>query len=90
MEANAIFGSDIEANPTYDAFEKDIGILNVFFEDEMIIKYTMKNQMSIFDFMAQIGGSLGFAMGVSMISLVELIYWITFKFFGGHGSRNIM
>ena len=83
-ESNALFGSDIKANPTYDAFEKDIGILNVFFGNEKMLKYTMKNQMSIFNFIAQIGGSLGFAMGVSLISFVEIIYWLTFKLFGGY------
>ena len=86
MESNAIFSSDIKANPTYDAFEKDIGILNVFFGNEMMMKYTMKNQMSTSNFMAQIGGSLGFAMGVSLISFVEIFYWMTFKLFGGNDN----
>ena len=82
MESNALFGSDIKANPTYDAFEMDIGILNVYFGKEMIMKYTKKNRMTTSDFMSQIGGSVGLAMGVSIISVVELIYWLTFKLFG--------
>ena len=82
MESNAIFGSDIKANPTYDAFEVDIGVMNVFFGDEMIMKYTKENRMSTSDFMSQIGGSVGLAMGVSIISVVEMIYWLTFRLFG--------
>ena len=82
MESNALFGSDIKANPTYDAFEMDIGIMNVYFGKEMILKYTKKNRMSTFDFMSQIGGSVGLAMGVSIISVVEIIYWLTFRLFG--------
>ena len=82
LESNALFGSDIKANPTYDAFERDIGIINVFFKDKMILKYTKKNKMSIFEFISQLGGSVGLAMGMSLISVVELIYWMTFRLFG--------
>ena len=82
MESKALFGSDIKANPTYDAYKRDIGIMNVFFGETMIMKFTKKNQMSIFEFISQIGGSLGFATGVSMISVLELIYWMTFRLLG--------
>ena len=79
--SNAIFASDLENNPSYDAFEKDIGIIHVFFGEEKILKYVMKNKMSVRSFMSQIGGSLGLAMGISFISIVEFLYWFTFRLF---------
>ena len=81
MESNAIFSSDLKMNPTYDAFERDIGIINVFFGEEKVLKYVTKNEMSVLSFMSQIGGSLGLAMGISFISVVEFFYWFTFRLF---------
>ena len=70
------------SNPTYDAFEKDIGMINIFFEKSHITRYVRANRMSTFDFVAQIGGSLGLFMGISLISIVEIIYWLLLRFFG--------
>ena len=77
---NAIFSEEMKKNPTYDAFEKDIGIVKVFFGDKRISKYVTANRMSAFDFLSQIGGSLGLVMGISIISLIEFIYWVVFHF----------
>ena len=70
------------SNPNYDAFEKDIGMINVFFEKSHIPRYVRVNRMSDFDFVAQIGGSLGLFMGISLISIVEIIYWLVIRVFG--------
>ena len=78
MESIALFDSDINTNPIYDAYQRDNGIMNVFFGGKMIMKFTKKNQMSIVEFISQIGGSLEFATGVSMVSVLELICWMTF------------
>ena len=82
MESIALFDSDINTNPIYDGYQRDNGIMNVFFGGKMIMTFTKKNQMSIVEFISQIGGSLEFATGVSMISVLELIYWMTFRLFG--------
>ena len=84
-ETNLIFTSEVNENPTYNAFEKDIGIINVFFKDKKIMRYVTANRMSFFDFLSQIGGSLGLVMGISIISLVEIIYWFTFRLFTNLG-----
>ena len=76
-----VFGTMLRKNPTYNAFDKDIGIVNVFFNDGEILRYVKANQMSFFDFMSQIGGSLGLVMGISITSLVEIFYWITFRLY---------
>ena len=80
--STVIFPSDLLRNPTYDAFEKDIGILNVFFSEPKIMKYVKQNRMTNFGFFSQIGGSLGFVMGISVVSLIEVIYWFILRLFG--------
>ena len=78
---NSMFPSQLNENPTYDAFKDDIGILNIFFSENKILKYVTKNRMSDLDFLSQIGGSLGLAMGISIISVIEIIYWFAFRIF---------
>jgi hypothetical protein len=85
MNKNLIFPTDLKQNPTYDAFEKDIAIINIFFSDKELTKFVKSNRMSTYGFLAQIGGSLGFAMGVSIITMIEFFYWFTFQLF-----RNVM
>ena len=80
-EANWMFPSQMKGDQTYDAFKKDIGIVNIFFGEERILKYVTLNRMSTLDFLSQIGGSLGLFMGISIISVIELIYWFTFRLF---------
>ena len=80
-KSSLMFPSQLEENPTYDAFEKDIGILNIFFGEEKISKYVTENRMSEYGFFSQIGGSLGFMMGVSIISMIEIIYWFILRLF---------
>ena len=79
--SKSMFPSQLSEHPTYDAFKKDIGILNVFFSEKKILKYVTKNRMSGLDFLSQIGGSLGLAMGMSIISFIEIIYWFAFRIF---------
>ena len=76
-----IFSSEFKGEQTYDAFKKDIGIINIFFSEKKILKYVTSNRMSELDFLSQIGGSLGLSMGISIISIIEIIYWLTFRFF---------
>ena len=80
-----LFPTEIKRNPTYDAFEDDIGIINVYFAGDKISKFVTANRMSINDFMSRIGGSLGLGMGISFISIIELIYWFTIRL-----SANIL
>ena len=79
--SSSMFPSQMKENPFYDAFEKDIGILRIFFSEKKILKYVTKNRMSNFDFLSQIGGSLGLAMGISIISVIEIVYWFAFRLF---------
>ena len=75
-----MFLTDVQKNPTYDAFEDDIGIVNIFFVDSTIKKFITSNKMSVFDYITEIGGSLGLFMGISIISVIEFFYWFLFRF----------
>ena len=79
VDDDEIFAAKVKMNPHYNAFEKDIGIVNVFFAKEYVPKYVKANRWSIFDFLSQIGGSLGLFMGISVISVAEIIYWLIFR-----------
>ena len=81
IQSSSIFSSEVEGGQTYDAFKKDIGIVNIFFSDEKILKYVTSNQYSTLEFLVQMGGSLGLYMGISFISIIELIYWFTIRFY---------
>ena len=82
VDEDEIFAAKVKMNPNYNAFEKDIGIINVFFANDHVPKYMRANRWSIFDFLSQIGGSLGLFMGISVISVAELFYWLIFRLLG--------
>jgi hypothetical protein len=76
VDDTEMFSSAARKHPTYDAFEKDIGIVNVFFARPVLSKYITSNKMSTADFASAIGGSLGGILGLSYISVVEMAYWL--------------
>ena len=76
-----MFLEDLKNNPTYNSYEEDIGIINVFFGNGHITQFAKKNRMTEFGFLSQVGGSVGLAMGISMISVIEIIYWFTIRLF---------
>ena len=63
-------------HPTYDAFENDIAIANFYFDKSTIIRFKRAQRMTWTDYISQIGGLLGLAIGFSFVSLMEIIYWI--------------
>ena len=79
-----MFKSDLENHPTYNAFEKDIGIINILFGKSYSTKYVKKNRLTEFDFLSQVGGAVGLAMGISIVSVVEIVYWFTIRLVRSH------
>ena len=65
--------------PIYDAFEQDIAVVNFYFSKSTIIQFKRVGRLSWIEYLCQIGGILGLALGISIISGVELIYWITIR-----------
>lgn len=65
---------------TYDAFEKDIAVLNVFFSSPTAMLYTTKESKNWFDFISMVGGNGGLFIGFSLVTVFELLY-TTLKIF---------
>jgi len=68
-----------EQNPqTYDAFDKDIAVLEIFFRKPTILQMRRKARMTWIDFFSAIGGLLGLVLGTGIISFVELL-WVCLR-----------
>lgn len=61
----------------YNALEKDIAVVNVFVEDNNFTKYSRKKINSLVDLISKIGGIWAILVGLSMVSIVEFMYWMT-------------
>ena len=75
-------------NPTYDAFEKDIAIVNFYFDQSSIVQFKRSLRMTMTDYISQMGGLLGLGIGFSFVSAVEIIYWITIRLFRNISDSN--
>ena len=42
--------------------------------------------MTLIDYIAQMGGLLGFGLGFSLVSGVELVYWFTVRLWRNRGQ----
>ena len=69
-----VFKSMVEKNPDYDAFKKDIALVNFYFEESFVQQYKMQHSMTFQDFIAQVGGLFSLAVGMSLVSLFEIIW----------------
>ncbi len=86
------FQNDFGTNSVleYDAFDKDIAILNVFFETPTVLEYTTQQSFTLFDFISAVGGIGGLFIGFSIFTILEII-WLFFQVFWlylNQGSRK--
>ena len=58
----------------YDAYDEDIAVVNVFFETPVVFQFSSQMAQTWLDFMAAVGGLMGLCVGISIISVVELVY----------------
>ena len=65
--------------PTYDAFKKDIAIVNFYFDKGTALQYKRKVRITMEDLISQFGGTLGGFLGVSLLGVAEIIYWFTVR-----------
>ena len=65
--------------PTYDAFKKDIAIVNFYFDRGTALQYKRKVRITMEDLISQFGGTLGGFLGVSLLGVAEIIYWFTIR-----------
>jgi hypothetical protein len=59
---------------TYDAYEKDIALVEVFFRKSTVIQMGSQPRMTWVDYFSIVGGLLGLVLGMGIISFVEVIW----------------
>ena len=59
----------------YDAYDKDIAILQIYFKSPTIIEYGTFPSQTWIDFFSSIGGLLGLCIGISIVTFIE-IFWL--------------
>jgi hypothetical protein len=67
----------------YDAFDKDIAMLEVYFKTASVIQIQNNASMTWVMFFSNIGGLLGLVLGMGIVSLVE-IFWLFLRILGRH------
>ena len=75
MSSQRIIKSSLfDSNETqiYDAFERDIAILNVFFSSPTAVGFVTKPSKTYFDVISAIGGNAGLFIGFSLVTILEL------------------
>ena len=79
-----VFEAAIKSEPTYQAYNQDIGMVNLYFERASVLQFKRALRMTMIDYISQIGGLLGLGIGFSLISAVEILYWITLRWLGNY------
>ena len=79
------FFEDLPAE--YDAYEKDIAVLTVFFDSTTVMKYKSQRRQSWLDYLSSVGGALGLCIGLSIITIIE-IFWLCVRLAGLCNSKN--
>ena len=79
---------------TYNAYERDIAVVNIFFGDSTVFgnlfmllfplkpfnsEFERSPKMTWMDFISGFGGFCGLCLGFSFVSIVEIIYWFSLK-----------
>ncbi len=60
----------------YDAYDRDIAILNVYFETPTVLEYTTQHSKTWFDFISVVGGNGGLFIGFSIVTILEIVWLI--------------
>jgi len=76
----AIFQQKLKQNPTYNAYERDIAIVNFYFGKSTAWEFQHAPSKTIANYIGELGGLLGLFTGFSFLSAVEIIYWIIIPF----------
>uniref|UniRef100_A0A182NA42 Pickpocket n=1 Tax=Anopheles dirus TaxID=7168 RepID=A0A182NA42_9DIPT len=81
----------IQANkiPIRDSDEFFISTIEIYFKESHFITSKRSELYGLVDFLANCGGLLGLFMGVSILSLLEICYFITIRPFSLRRKKNI-
>jgi hypothetical protein len=64
----------------YDAFDKDIAIVQISFQKSTAILMGSQQAMTWIDYLSNVGGLLGLVLGMGFVSFIELI-WLALRIF---------
>ena len=70
----------------YNAYEKDVAMATFYFDTPTVFEYTTEERMTALGYISQMGGLLGLCLGISLISIVEVVYWFTIKIMRNLGA----
>ena len=59
---------------TYDAYDKDIALIQIFFQKSTVIEMGSQPRMTWIDYFSTVGGLLGLVLGMGIVSFIELIW----------------
>ena len=65
----------------YNAYEEDIAVVQFFFSKPTIPNLRKSARNTPTQFLSEVGGIFGLCLGCSLISVLEVIYWIGLKSF---------
>ena len=71
FQNNSIFKNNPE---TYDAFETDIAVVEIYFRKASIIEIGLQSKMGWIDYLSTVGGLLGLVLGMGFVSFIELVW----------------
>ena len=63
---------------SYDAYEKDIAIVQFYYKKSTIIQMGTQVTMSWIDYFSAVGGLLGLVLGMGIVSVIEIV-WLAFR-----------
>ena len=72
-----------DAELARERFKNDIAVINIFFDTPIITEITQELRTSVFDMISAIGGTLGLFTGISVITLVEVVWWLGYCLMAG-------
>jgi amiloride-sensitive sodium channel len=67
----------------YDAYDSDIAMLNIYFDAVSVMQFGTQESQGWIDFFSNVGGLLGLCIGLSIITIIELI-WLCCRLIGNH------
>ena len=59
---------------SYDAYEKDIAIVQFYYKKSTIIQMGTQVTMSWIDYFSAVGGLLGLVLGMGIVSVIEIVW----------------
>jgi hypothetical protein len=77
--ANTLPDGDVfRDNMNYDAYDKDIAMVQIFFQKSTVFQMGSQPRMTWIDYLSTVGGLLGLVLGMGFVSFIEL-FWLCLR-----------